>query len=125
VRTLEALLPVLVLPAGPAVDAAFGQLHDETAFGAPCGPRQVHRAEPAYDPARYWRGPAWPQLSYLLWVAARRHGRTAEAGRLAAATVAGATASGLAEYWHPDTGEGYGAVPQSWTGLAAVMAPTG
>ena len=28
------------------------------------------------------------------------------------------TRSGLAEHWHPDTGEGLGARPQSWAGLA-------
>ena len=40
----------------------------------------------------------------------------------AAATVAGAWASGLAEYWNPDTGAGLGAIPQSWSGLALVLA---
>ena len=37
-------------------------------------------------------------------------------------TVAGAGASGLAEYWNPDTGAGLGAIPQSWSGLALVLA---
>jgi len=37
-------------------------------------------------------------------------------------TVAGAWASGMAEYWNPDTGAGLGAIPQSWTGLALVLA---
>jgi hypothetical protein len=51
-------------------------------------------------------------------------GRDATA-RSAADTVArmlvrGATASGWAEYWHPVTGAGFGARPQSWTGLAAI-----
>ena len=44
------------------------------------------------------------------------------ADRIAAATVQAAVRSGLAEYWHPDTGAGLGAIPQSWTGLALVMA---
>jgi hypothetical protein len=125
-RTLEALLPVLVLPAThPLMDDVFRQLRDETDFGGVCGPAQVHRREPAFDPTTYWRGPAWPQLSYLFWVAARRAGRFEDASALRDATVRGAVRSGLAEYWHPDTGAGYGAVPQSWTGLAAVMAATG
>jgi hypothetical protein len=33
----------------------------------------------------------------------------------------GATKSGFAEYWDPDTGAGLGAAPQSWTALAAVV----
>jgi glycogen debranching enzyme len=122
VRTLEALLAVLVLPAGPLVDDVFDQLLDPGAFGGECGPTQVHRGEPSFEPTRYWRGPAWPQLSYLFWVAARRHGRADVALAVRDAMVRGALRSGWAEYWHPDTGEGYGAVPQSWTGLVAVVA---
>jgi glycogen debranching enzyme len=73
----------------------------------------VHRDEPTFEPRRYWRGPVWPQLAYLLWCA----------GAIAPApTVRGAEASGLAELWHPETGAGLGAIPQSWSGLALRMA---
>ncbi len=41
-----------------------------------------------------------------------------EAEQLAHWLVAGATQSGLAEHWNPETGAGLGARPQSWTGLA-------
>jgi hypothetical protein len=123
VRVLEALLPLLVLPEGaPGVDDGFGQLHDGTGLGGACGPAQVHRGEAVFDPARYWRGSSWPQLSYLLWVAARQRGRARDADALRDATVRGAVRSRWAEHWHPDTGAGLGAIPQSWTGLAAVMA---
>ena len=44
------------------------------------------------------------------------------ARELARRSVVGAFTSGLAEYWNPDTGFGLGAIPQSWTGLAIVMA---
>ena len=60
-------------------------------------------------------------MSYLLWLAARRWNDTLVAGQIARSTVAGAKASGWAEYWNPHTGEGLGAVPQSWTALAATM----
>lgn len=124
VRTLEALLPVLVTDREDVVDAVFGQILDDRAFGGACGPAQVHRDEPSFDPASYWRGPAWPQLTYLLWVAAHRRGRADDAERLAAALVRGAERSGLAEYWEPDSGAGRGAVPQSWAALAAVVTRT-
>lgn len=122
VRTLEALLLVLVLDDGAdEVELIFGQLRDDRAFGGACGPTQVHRAEPAFDPGRYWRGPAWPQLTYLFWVAATRRKRWSDARWLRDAMVKGASSSGLAEYWNADSGEGYGATPQSWTGLAALV----
>ena len=108
VRTLEALLPLLVIDR----PAAHEQVTDSNAFGAAFGPRGVDRREAAFDPRRYWRGPVWPQLAYLLWVAG---------ADVAEASVRGASASGLAEYWDADDGSGLGAIPQSWSGLALLM----
>jgi len=110
VRTLEALLPLLVLDQPDAL----AQLSDPEAFAAPYGPRGVHRAELCFEPRRYWRGPVWPQLAYLLWRAG---------ADVAATSVRGASTSGIAEYWDADDGTGLGAIPQSWTGLAIVMEP--
>ncbi len=118
-RTLDTMLALLVDPS----PERFDDLVDPAAFGAPFGPRGVHRAEPTYEPDRYWRGPAWPQLTYLLWWAATEASADGLIGSDVAATLArclaaGAERSGLAEYWNPETGEGHGAAPQSWTGLA-------
>lgn len=121
VRTLDALLPVLVVEDDASRAAAFADALDDRAFGGPYGPAAVHRDEPTFDATAYWRGPAWPQLTYLFWVAACRHGDLAAAREFAQRLVAGAVRSGLAEYWHPDTGEGLGATLQSWTALAAVV----
>ncbi len=116
VRTLDALLPLLVLPR----DDAFAALVDPTAFGATCGPCGVHRAEPAFDPRRYWRGPAWPQLTYLLWLAASSASSSVRDG-LVRSMVTGVRRSSFSEYWEPDTGAALGAVPQSWTALSCIM----
>jgi hypothetical protein len=121
VRTLDALLPTLVSDDAATVDAALAQVVDDGAYGGAFGPAGVHRGEAVFDPRSYWRGPAWPQLTYLLWRAARRRGSSA-ADRLASGLVTGAVRSGFAEYWDPDTGDGLGAAPQSWTALAAVVA---
>jgi hypothetical protein len=122
-RTLDALLPVLLEPSGSLVAAqVLDALVDDPGWAGPFGPPGVHRGEPSFAPDTYWRGPVWPQLVYLLWVAACRHGHEAAARRLATGLAAGARRSGLAEFWHPDTGAGLGAVPQSWTTLAAVVA---
>ena len=125
VRTLEALLGVLVTADRARIATVLEQVLDDDAFGGACGPAQVHRGEPAFDPSAYWRGPAWPQLTYLFWVAARRFGFTAEADVLSARMVAGVDRSGFAEYWHPDTGRGLGAVPQSWAALVVAMQGAG
>ena len=121
-RTLDGLLPMLVAGEANRVDAVAADLADPSAYGGWCGPAGVHREEPGFDPRSYWRGPAWPQLSYLVWVGLRRQGRREAAEAVASTTVRGAMRSGFAEYWDPDDGTGGGAVPQSWTALAALMA---
>ena len=78
-----------------------------------------------YDPSSYWRGPVWPQLAYLLWRALDRGPAETEVGEeLRGRTIAGAVRSGFAEYWDGDSAAGGGAIPQSWTGLALVLAKT-
>lgn len=118
--TLEAFLPLLV--DDRHWERVRSIIEDPRRFAAPYGPRQVDRTHRAYQGDGYWRGAAWAPLNYLLWVAARRQGDEEWASRLAATTLAGAVTSRWAEYWDPDTGIGDGASPQSWTGLAALMA---
>jgi hypothetical protein len=120
VRSLDAMTALLVVEPGEATRAAMDSLVDPQAFGARHGPCGVHRQEPFFDPVTYWRGPSWPQLSYLMWVAALRLD-SPHAAALGASLVSGSSVSGLAEYWHPDTGAGGGAIPQTWTGLGIVV----
>jgi hypothetical protein len=121
VRTTDALLPALCVDDPRTIDRVLDLAVDPTAYGGPCGPAGVHRDESVFSPDTYWRGPAWPQLTYLLWLAARRAGDVARADDLALMARRGAVRSGFAEYWNPTTGRGLGAVPQSWTTLAVVM----
>ncbi len=120
-RTLDGLLPMLISNNPERIDAVAVDLADPSAYGGWCGPAGVHRQEPGFDPRSYWRGPAWPQLGYLMWTGLLRHSRNQAAEQLASTTVRGAVRSGFAEYWDPDDGTGGGAVPQSWTALAALM----
>jgi hypothetical protein len=115
-RTVEALLPLLVEDRPEVCATVLAELADPAAWAGRYGPRGVHPAEPAYDPGRYWRGGVWAPLAYLL----DRAG--APPAAVARPAVAGAVASGWAEWWHPDTAAAGGAVPQSWTGLAALLA---
>ena len=57
VRTLDALLPVLVSDDAPAVGRRCADALDGTAFGGPLGPAGVHRDEPAFDPVGLLAGP--------------------------------------------------------------------
>jgi glucosylglycerate hydrolase len=122
VRTHDALMAALVTtrPARPAL----AELVARDALGGRFGPASVHRAEPTFDPGRYWRGSSWPQLTYLSWLAAVRSEEPSVVHDLRSGLLRGAITSGFAEHWDADSGRGLGAVPQSWTSLAWVVART-
>ena len=119
IDTLDGLLPALL--GGPHAQEAVARLADSASFAAPHGPRGVSAAEACYRSDAYWRGPVWPQLAYLSVLAATRVGSSVVAPSVSTTTRSGAVASGWAEYWDPETGAGLGAVPQSWTGVAALL----
>ena len=121
-RTTDGLLGVLVSQSSDHVNRVFEQLEDPSAFGAPYGPMGRASQESGFDPDVYWRGPVWPQLSYLFYVAARRHGRHELARRLARATTAAVLANNFAEYWNPYTALAESACkPQTWATIAVAM----
>jgi hypothetical protein len=117
----DGLMGALVTRSRHHALAALDQLTDPGRFEALWGPTNVARTHPAYDPGMYWRGAAWPHLNYLLWLAVRRWDLLDVADALADRTRAAAVTSGWAEYWNPETGQGLGAIPQSWTALVVAM----
>lgn len=117
--TLDGLLPALL--GGPHAGIAVAQYLDPETFGAPYGPSGVARSSPRYRATGYWRGPTWPQLSYLSVLAATSAGSSSVAESVRTMTLSGVSSSGWAEYWNPEDGAGLGARPQSWTSLAAVL----
>ncbi|MFF4014183.1 hypothetical protein [Streptomyces sp. NPDC001843] len=69
----------------------------------------------AFDPHRYWRGPAWFNTGWLVERGLRAHGERERADALREALVRTAGATGFAEYVDPYTGEACGALGFSWT----------
>ncbi|MGH3429732.1 MAG: MGH1-like glycoside hydrolase domain-containing protein, partial [Mycobacteriales bacterium] len=75
--------------------------------------------ESAFDPRKYWRGPVWPVITWVLWRALDSLGEHERAQRLRHAALQQTEAAGFTEYVEPFTGEGLGSDSQSWT--AAVV----
>jgi hypothetical protein len=121
VPTLDGVLGALVTPDAAKAERALGQLGAPARFGAEFGLAYVAREHPLYQPRLYWRGPAWMQLNYLVSLAAARWGRDDLVAAIGEMSRRAALASGFAEYWHPETGEGYGAIPLTWSTLVTVL----
>jgi hypothetical protein len=121
--TLDGLMPSLVTADPVKARAALAHATDSAVYAAEFGLRFVPAGHPRYSPEQYWRGPAWPQLNYMLFQAARRWDDAALAEAIADVSRRAALASKFAEYWNPETGEGLGAAPQGWAALAATYPP--
>lgn len=70
---------------------------------------------------RYWRGNVWLNVNWLIWSGLRRYGYYQLAQMLTERSLALVELSGWHEYFHPDTGEGYGSFPHSWSALVLDM----
>ncbi|WP_202879358.1 MGH1-like glycoside hydrolase domain-containing protein [Nocardioides cynanchi] len=121
VPTLDGALGALVTGDSARAARVLEQLTDPGRFGAPYGLAYLPRGHASYQPGEYWRGAAWPQLNYLMAVAAQRWGDHATYARIREMTFEGVLASGFAEYWNPEDGTGLGAVPQGWAAVAAAL----
>jgi glycogen debranching enzyme len=81
---------------------------------------------PGFEPKRYWRGPAWPIVNWMLIDGCRRNGLDGLAERLRSSILSAIERSGFVEYFDPTTGEGCGGDRFSWTAatfLALQMKP--
>jgi glycogen debranching enzyme len=93
-------------------------------FGLTDDPRLLvpsyDRTAADFDPLRYWRGPVWININWLLWRGLREHGRLALAGALRRRMLELIERSGCYEYFHPLTGAGIGSPAFSWTAALAL-----
>ena len=121
VPTLDGVLGSLGTDSTERAVRALEQCVGAGRFAAPFGPRYLPATHPAYEADTYWRGPTWPQLNFLLITAARRHGLVDIADELSSTTLKGVMKSRFVEYWNPETGEGRGAIPQSWAAVVVAL----
>ena len=72
-------------------------------------------ADPGFQPARYWRGPVWPILNWVLQRGLDRYGYATLAAEVRGALVDLARSSGFYEHYSPATGRGQGGEQFAWT----------
>lgn len=89
---------------------AFARL-DEPVYPVPT----YSRLAEGYSPNRYWRGPIWVNMNWLIYQGLRAYGRHDYAARLRAATIELVARQGFYEYFNPESGRGHGTDSFSWT----------
>ncbi|NDJ34054.1 MAG: glycoside hydrolase [Chloroflexi bacterium] len=84
---------------------------DEAMIAAP----SYTRVGSAFSHSRYWRGPVWINMNWLLWQGLTHYDFSPYANRLRNTIVELPSTRGFYEYFHPVNGRGYGAPDFSWT----------
>jgi len=117
-RGVSGLVPLLL----PGLPREVAQAVVRAVAGRHFGLGETTRLVPSYDllgeafdPHRYWRGPAWFNTSWLLERGLRQHGESVRADALRTDFLRAAGDSEFAEYVDPYTGEACGATGFGWT----------
>jgi glycogen debranching enzyme len=96
--------------------AGFCMIKDKVCWPVPSFDRQ----SPDYSPRRYWRGPVWLNVNWLLYHGLRRYHFDEYAARVKEAILELPRLFGFYEYFSPETGEGHGAAEFSWTAALVI-----
>jgi len=75
----------------------------------------VSRSEPGWDPRRYWCGPIWININWLVIHGLRRYGYDDLAETIRQHTLGLIAREGFREYYDPRTGSGLGSRDFSWS----------
>jgi len=95
------------------IDSLFSRQHFWPKNGYPlCS---VAMSEPGFNPARYWRGPVWINMNWLLIHGLAYYSFKDKAFELLEKSIELVANYGFYEYFNPLTGEGYGSDNFSWT----------
>ncbi|MFE6620132.1 hypothetical protein ACFZBP_17545 [Streptomyces sp. NPDC008086] len=117
-RAVSGLVPLLLPDLPRGIATRLVRTTESAHFGLGASTRLVPSYDllgEAFDPHRYWRGPAWFNTNWLLERGLRTHGEHGRADALRQAVLDIAHSSDFAEYVDPYTGEACGATGFSWT----------
>ncbi|HEX4260345.1 MAG TPA: trehalase family glycosidase [Acetobacteraceae bacterium] len=125
VATSAGLLPLFGQAATPAqVAAMVATLHRWESMVAHPVPSTAPD-DLRFEPQRYWRGPVWAIVNWMIAEGLAASGEPALAASLHAATRALIAAGGFSEYFDPRDGAGIGGGTFSWTAAILLLLDAG
>jgi glycogen debranching enzyme len=96
------------------------KLENEHIFGTAFPVPSVPQDSSWFNPERYWQGPSWVNINWLIIDGLKRYGFDDHAAALRDSTLEMVNRSGFFEYFNPLTGAGLGAVNFSWTAALTI-----
>ena len=93
------------------LDSSHFWRHDGEGWPVPT----CDRVFPSFVPTRYWRGPAWVNVNWMIARGLRRYRFDAYARAIEETTLRLVRQAGFMEYFHPITGEGLGSDQFAWS----------
>jgi hypothetical protein len=120
--SMSGLLPIFgKIPSGNQVDRLLSTYRKEFIRDG------VFRSCPAYPPTRqefspvkYWRGPIWINMNWMLWRGFRDYGMDQIANDICRQTLQLITEHGFFEYFEPKGEDGYGTSQFSWSAALTI-----
>ena len=119
---------LVALGSGLAPRARASAIWDAYRAGRPVTPvATVPPWSPRFEPGRYWRGPVWICVNWLVAVGLEQSGLRAAAEDLRTVTTALVAEGGPGEYFDPISREALGSAGFSWSAALALdlLAPRG
>ena len=101
-------------------DRSLGRLRASLS-SKPYGVASTHPEDPSFDPKKYWRGPVWPHINWLIARGLAESGHEPSALQIRAMTFELLLRHGFREYFHPESGEGFGGSQFSWTAAVSLF----
>lgn len=118
--TCTGLLPLLLPGLPVAEELLCTAIGPRFGLGIAPGVPSYDLTAPDFDPAKYWRGPSWFNIGWLVHRGLLAQDEDANARRLRSDLLDAAWRTDFAEYVDPLTAEGHGARAFSWTAALTV-----
>ena len=121
IPTVSTFMPLYsgVLPK-ERVETLVRQMHDPKTFGTPFPIPTTPIDSDYFRPNRYWQGPTWVNMNWMLADGLEHNGEEAEAKQLRERTVDMVARGGMYEYFSPLDAEPAGAKTFSWTAALVI-----
>lgn len=118
--TCTGLLPLLLPGLPVAEELLCTAIGPRFGLGIALGVPSYDLTAPDFDPAKYWRGPSWFNIGWLVHRGLLAQDEDVNARRLRSDLLDAAWRTEFAEYIDPLTAEGHGARGFSWTAALTV-----